>query len=57
MDKKTFIDILKENNPESMMKFLLSNAKKPKPICPFRFLSEKEMEDFRNGTNNERIDG
>ena len=57
MDKNTFIDILKENNPESMMKFLLSNAKKPKPICPFKFLSEKEMEDFKNGTNNERING
>ena len=55
MDKKTFIDILQENNPESMMKFLLANGKKPKAFSPFIFLSDKEMEEFRNGANNERI--
>lgn len=57
MDRKSFIEILKENNPESMMKFLLSNAKKPKPISPFIFLSDKEVEEFKNGTDNERING
>jgi len=37
MDQKTFIDILIENNPESMKDFLLRNGKKPKPFCPLIF--------------------
>ena len=59
MQKDTFIAILKENKPEKMMDYLLNNGKKPKPFNPFRFLSVKEMEEFKNGTdtNNERTDG
>ena len=57
MKKDEFVTILRENNPESMMEYLLNNGKKPKPFNPFRFLTEKEMEEFKNGTNNERIDG
>ena len=56
MLKDDFINILKENNPSKMMEFLLSNGKKPKSISPFRYLSDEEMEEFKNGKN-ERIDG
>ena len=43
MDQSTFIDILIENDPESMKDFLLRNGKKPKPFCPLIFhLKEEE---------------
>ena len=59
MQKDTFIAVLQENKPELMMEYLLNNGKKPKPFNPFRLLSSKEMEEFKNGTdtNNERTDG
>ncbi len=59
MQKDTFIAVLQENKPEQMMEYLLNNGKKPKPFNPFRLLSSKEMEEFKNGTdtNNERTDG
>lgn len=56
MQKDTFINMLKNNNPEQMMEYLLNNGKKPKPFNPFRLLSEQEMEEFKNGTDNERPD-
>lgn len=56
MQKDTFIAMLKDNNPEKMMEYLLNNGKKPKPFNPFRFLTSEEMEDLKDGTNNERTD-
>lgn len=38
-----FMDVLKENNPDSMKKFLLENGKKPKPHCPFYLVEEDEI--------------
>lgn len=60
MEKETFLNILKENKPEKMMEFLLSNGKKPKPFNPFRTLTDEEieqMEERKNGSEYERIDG
>lgn len=48
MDESKFIDILMENSPESMMKFLLENGKKPKPISPIYFEDNKESEETKN---------
>ena len=56
MEKDNFLKLLQNNNPQEMMNYLLSNGKGPKPFNPFRFLTEKELEDYRNGTNNERTD-
>lgn len=55
MQKDTFIAVLKDNDPEKMMEYLLNNGKKPKPFNPFRLLSSKEMEELKDGTNNERL--
>ena len=57
MTKEAFIAVLKNNNPQEMMDYLLHNGKKPKPFNPFRMLSTKELEEIRNGTDNERING
>lgn len=57
MKKDDFVTMLQNNKPELMMEYLLNNGKKPKPFNPFRFLSKEEMEEFKNGTNNERTDG
>lgn len=43
MDQKSFIEILIENDPESMKDFLLSNGKKPKPFCPLVFHDKDEL--------------
>ena len=56
-EKDNFIRLLQNNNPTEMMEYLLSNGKGPKPFNPFRFLSKEELEEYRNGTNNERADG
>lgn len=48
MNENKFIDILMENSPESMMKFLLENGKKSKPISPIYFEDSKEMEETKN---------
>ena len=55
MEKDEFVAMLQQNNPESMMEYLLNNGKKPKPFNPIRFLTQQEMEELKNGTNNERI--
>ena len=52
MDEDKFIDILKEYNPEDMMKFLLKNGKKPKPISPIYFEDNNESEETRNEWKN-----
>lgn len=57
MKKDDFVAMLQQNNPESMMEYLLNNGKKPKPFNPFRFLTKQEMEELQNGTNNERTNG
>jgi hypothetical protein len=44
MDESMFLDILMENKPEAMMKFLLENGKKPKPICPIYFIKNNKEE-------------
>ena len=56
-EKDNFIRLLQNNNPTEMMEYLLSNGKGPKPFNPFRSLSKEELEEYRNGTNNERADG
>ena len=56
-EKDNFIRLLQNNNPTEMMEYLLSNGKGPKPFNPFRLLSKEELEEYRNGTNNERADG
>lgn len=43
-----FIDILIENNSDSMEKFLLENGKKPKPHCPFYYDESEDEKDGRN---------
>ena len=48
MNKKNFIDILMENNPESVMEFLLENGKSPKPVSPIYFLSKENKEKENN---------
>lgn len=50
MDENKFVEVLMEDNPESMMKFLLENGKKPKPISPIYFMDLKEE---REETKNE----
>ena len=51
-----FIDVLLENNSDSMEKFLLENGKKPKPHCPF-YYDESEDEENGRDTKHEVING
>lgn len=49
MDENNFVKVLMEYNPEDMMKFLLKNGKKPKPISPIYFKDKNESEEKKNG--------
>ena len=45
-DKNRFLDVLMNEDDESIKKYLLNNGKKPKPISPFIF--SKRENDFDN---------
>jgi hypothetical protein len=46
-----FLDVLKENNEESLKKYLIQYGKSPKPRAPFYFLKKEEPNVSRSTVN------
>lgn len=48
--KSELFNLLLKDNKDELKKFLLSNGKQPKPICPIRFIkNNKKEEELQNG--------
>lgn len=46
VEKIDFFELLILNNPDQIHDFLMTNGKRPKPVCPIRFLSKEEIEEL-----------
>lgn len=52
-ERETFLKILKDNDSDELKKWILTNGKKPKVICPIEFITRDNLENNEGEDNHE----